>query len=355
MKYIFISKLFQNVAFLIFFLFSNLIFFKKLFHSHLYYNFFSSFLIFLFFIFIIFSKETLNMDIIKKNKNLVFFFLSFFCYLLALLLINNNSQNYLYQFYGLIFKLISFSTILYTLGLNFKNKFYFTYTNLLFLITLPSIIFYFLAYFNFVGYENGFILYKSSYFLRLGNACGEPSVYAFLLFIGNLITIKNKEFFKFSIFLLAGILTFSNLYILLILIILGYEFKKYILLFLPIIILFFYSGLKIFRFDFQTLLIRFGLSNDIVFNSPFIIGKGLYSTIISNIDDISGAGYSKLISDLGLLPFFLVLTILIYSFRKIEDKLSKLIFLACLINIMFQDTYTSILQYTFLIYAIQKN
>ena len=39
----------------------------------------------------------------------------------------------------------------------------------------------------------------------------------------------------------------------------------------------------------------------------------------------------------------------------IDNDTKKLIFIACILNIFLQDTYTSITQYTFLIYALQKN
>lgn len=350
----------ENIIFLTFFVFINIFLLKDLFKTHQTYQEFTIYLItILIFICIIFIiKRNFKIKFFKSNYNILYFFFSIFFYFLILYFINYEKNN-ITSFYWLAFKFLSIIIVIFCINLNFKEKFFLLYINLLFYLTLFSLFYYFLAITNIINFKYGFIVYDSVRTLRLGSLCGEPSVYSFLLTIGIILTIEKRNYFKCFFFIIAGALTYSNLFIIFMIITTLFKFKKYLLFILPIVLIigyyFFFKDLSFGRFSYGHLFVRLNHIIELILNSNLYLGNGLYS--LFNVEGawISGGGIGKLIHDLGVFPFILILFIAFITLIKIDSDFNRLLFIICMLNILLQDTYSSIFQYTFLIYALQKN
>jgi hypothetical protein len=348
------------ITFLFFFLFSNLIFLKNLFQTHLNFNRFSLILlcILLFLFFLIFIKNNFQLYYSKTNIKIYYFIILLFYYFIILFLFNYGPDTKLNQLYGILFKFFSFLIILLSIQLNAREEFYKMFCDVLFYITIFSLFYYILALTNIINYEFGFIVHDSTRYLRLGSLCGEPSVYSFLLYIGNVITFYNKHYYKFFLFLIAGLLTFSNLYYMFLIVTFFYIIrKKYLLVLLFILLLYFLLfifEIKLLRFSAYSLSFRLAHTIHLIEYSNLFIGNGLYS-LFTDSEIAQGAGVGKFAYDFGFATLIIVLILLIKVYFKIDNDTKKLIFIACILNIFLQDTYTSITQYTFLIYALQKN
>lgn len=351
---------FENIIFLTFFTFINIFLFKILFKTHQSYQQFTIYLSIILIILCIFSiiKKNFKVRFLKSNYNILYFFCGVFFYLLILYFINEDRNNLTY-FYWLVFKFLSILIIIFCVNLEFKEKFFLYYINLLFYLTLFSLFYYFLAITNIINFEYGFIVHDSLKLFRLGSLCGEPSVYAFLLTIGVILTIEKRNYFRCFFFIIAGFLTFSNLFILFMIIVALFKFRKYLPFILPIVIIigyyFLFESFSFYRFSFDNLSIRFNHTLKLILDANLFLGNGLYSLFVVKGAWISGGGAGKLIYDLGLFPFMLILLLTFIAFLKIDQDFNKLLFIICMLNILLQDTYSSIFQYTFLIYALQKN
>lgn len=350
----------EDFIFFTFFLFTNIFLFKILFKNHQTYQIFSIYLftiLYFLFMFLIFKKK-FKIRFLRSNYNILFFFCSIFFYLLFLHIVNSEN-NSITSFYWLAFKFLSIIIVLFCINLGFKEKFFSLYVNILFYLTLFSLIYYFLGVTNVIKFEFGFIIHDSVRLYRLGSLCGEPTVYAFFLTIGILKTIESKNYFKFFFFVIAGILTFSNLFIIFIVAIVLFKLKRYLIYILPFLLIisyyFFFKDLAFSRFSFDNLSIRLNHTLNLILNSNLYLGNGLYSLFVFDGAWVSGGGIGKFIYDFGLFPFILILFIGFTAFLKIDNDFNKLLFIICMINILLQDTYSSIFQYTALIYALQKD